>query len=115
MKAQGSKVTCNAVHPGCVNTEVTRNMSPVMRFLDYLGSPLLLMLRKTPAEGAYTSIHVATAVELEGIGGEYFFHCRPSIMNECAKDPVAAEKLWILSERLTGLIGECDKLQPKQS
>jgi hypothetical protein len=89
-------------------------MSAVMRFLDYISGPLLMMLRKTPAEGAYTSIHVATAVELEGIGGEYFFHCRPSTINKCAKDSVAAEKLWVLSERLTGLIGDCDRLQPKQ-
>jgi NAD(P)-dependent dehydrogenase (short-subunit alcohol dehydrogenase family) len=34
LKAQGSRITVNAVHPGCVRTDVTRNMGAVMRFLN---------------------------------------------------------------------------------
>lgn len=106
MRAKGSTVTCNAIHPGCVNTEVTRNMGSFMRFLDLLVSPLLLLLRKTPAEGAYTSIYAATSSELEGVGGKYFYHCKSIPPGKCALNQEDAEKLWQLSERLTGLLGE---------
>lgn len=106
MRAKGSRVTCNAVHPGCVNTEVTRNMGSIMRFLDFMVSPLLLLLRKTPAEGAYTSIYVATSSELEGVGGKYFYHCKAMQPGKCALITADAEKLWHLSEQLTGLTGE---------
>ena len=101
--AKGSKVTCNAVHPGCVRTEVTRNMNLLMRVLNGLVAPFLMTLQKTPHEGAYCSIHVATAPELEGIGGKFYFHCKAISPAECAQDPEAADKLWRLSEKLTGL------------
>lgn len=73
-----------------------------MRLLDYLASPLLGLLRKTPAEGAYTSIYVATSSELDGVGGKYFYHCESISPGICARDEIAADKLWKLSEKLTG-------------
>jgi retinol dehydrogenase-12 len=103
LKAEGSRVTCNVVHPGCVRTEVTRNMGVVMRAANALVAPFLLMLQKTPHEGAYCTIHVATAPELEGIGGRFFFHCQEITPAPCALDAAAAEKLWRLSEKLTGI------------
>ena len=106
MRNKGSSVTCNAVHPGCVNTEVTRNLGPGMQFLATLVSPLLLLLRKTPAEGAYTSIFVATSSQMEGVGGKYFYHCKAIPCGGCAEIDIDAEKLWKLSEKLTGLISE---------
>eukprot|EP01031_Cornospumella_fuschlensis_P042967 gene42967-52511_t len=39
-----------SVHPGCVRTEVTRNMSPLMRWGDFLAAPVLSLLQKTPHE-----------------------------------------------------------------
>ena len=91
------------MHPGCVRTEVTRNMNLLMRILNGFAAPFLMLLQKTPHEGAYCSIHVATAPELEGIGGKYFFHCKASLPAPCAQDPEAVDKLWRLSEKLTGL------------
>ena len=84
-------------------------MSMIMRFLDYLASPILIMLRKTPAEGAYTSIYCATSPEVDGVGGKYFYHCRAVTPGACARDGVAAERLWRLSERLTGLTADKDE------
>ena len=106
MSLKGSSVKCNAVHPGCVNTEVTRNLGPVMQFLATIVSPLLLLLRKTPSEGSYTSVFVATASQIEGVGGKYFYHCKAIRCGECGERDVDAEKLWKLSEKLTGLITE---------
>ena len=106
MTAKGSGVTCNAVHPGCVRTDVTRNMSFIMRAGDSIATPIMSLLRKTPSEGAYTSIHVATSPDLEGRGGMYFHHCRPVPTGACATDNIAHTKLWRLSEKLTGLSSE---------
>jgi retinol dehydrogenase-12/retinol dehydrogenase-13 len=103
LAAKGSKVTCNAVHPGCVRTEVTRHLNALMQAANAAVAPLLLLLQKTPHEGAYCSIHVATAPELEGVGGKYFFHCVPVDPAPCAVNPEDAERLWRLSEKLTGL------------
>ncbi|RYG96855.1 hypothetical protein EON65_53795, partial [archaeon] len=49
----GGLFVCS-VHPGCVRTEVTRNMSVFMRWGDFICSPILSLLQKTPHEGAYT-------------------------------------------------------------
>lgn len=103
MTAKGSGVTCNAVHPGCVRTDVTRNMSYLMRAGDTFSTPIMSLLRKTPSEGAYTTIHVATSEELEGKGGMYFHHCNPVQTGPYARNIMAHEKLWKLSEKLTGL------------
>eukprot|EP01035_Chromulina_nebulosa_P021222 gene21222-27491_t len=77
--AEGSKVTCNAVHPGIVRTE------------------------KTPLQGASTSIFVATDPSLEGIGGKYFFNNKIYPPNICAEIKEDMLKLWEISEKLTGL------------
>jgi NAD(P)-dependent dehydrogenase (short-subunit alcohol dehydrogenase family) len=101
--AKGSKVTCNAVHPGIVSTEVTRHMNAVLRKLEGMFDFMLSWARKTPAEGAYTSVYAATAPELEGKGGLYLQNaavCKPSL---AAMDKEACGKLWALSEQLTGI------------
>lgn len=100
---RNSKVTCNAVHPGCVRTEVTRNMNDYMRYGDMLATPFMKMLQKTPSEGAYCSIHVATSNELNNVGGHYFMHCK-SVKMGVAADADAAKKLWDISEKYTGLV-----------
>ena len=106
MSLKGSSVKCNAVHPGCMNTEITRNLGPVMQFIAAIVSPLLLLLGKTPSEGSYTSASVATSSQIEGVGAKYFYHCEAIRCGECGERDVDAEKLWKLSEKLTCLITE---------
>lgn len=100
---KGSKVTSNCVHPGLVRTEVTRNMNFFMRLGNQLFAPVLLALQKTPSQGAYCSIHVATNPMLEGLGGLYFVNSTPSSVGKGALDLAAAKRLWELSEKLTGV------------
>ena len=104
LTAKGSKVTCNTLHPGMVSTEVTRHMSAFMRVGEAMAAPILRLLRKTPPEGAYTQVYAATAPELEGKGGLYLLHCEESPVSAGARDAVAGERLWKLSEKLTGLV-----------
>jgi WW domain-containing oxidoreductase len=99
-----SKVTCNSLHPGNVKTEVTRNLGPVMAFLNQLFAPFLDLFRKQPHHGAYTPVHVATSPELKGKSGDYFVHCAPAEKSKDADDSEAAEKLWHMSEEVVGIL-----------
>jgi len=98
-----SKVTCNSIHPGCVQTEVTRHMSLLMRLGDAMAYPIMILLRKTPLQGAYSSIYAAISKDLEGKGGLYLFHCKNIPVSKAALDDDANLKLWDLSAKLTGV------------
>jgi NAD(P)-dependent dehydrogenase (short-subunit alcohol dehydrogenase family) len=108
-----------AVHPGMIQTDLQRFIS--MKELQALGLrdadgqiPLQLRaLYKTVEQGAATAVWCATSPALEGMGGVY---CENSDIAETvppdhkgwsgvlprAIDPEAAERLWALSERMTG-------------
>jgi NAD(P)-dependent dehydrogenase (short-subunit alcohol dehydrogenase family) len=93
-------VTSNAVHPGSVATEVTRG-NRVLATLQPLAAPFL----KTPAEGAETSVYVASAPSLRGVTGRYFARCREAPYAEVADDRAVAERLWRWSAERVGLAG----------
>ncbi|GAB4212814.1 MAG: SDR family oxidoreductase [Sandaracinaceae bacterium] len=91
-------VTSNAVHPGSVATEVTRD-NPVLFALQ----PLSRFVLKTPAQGAETSVHVATHPSLAGVTGRYFARSRETDPAPLVHDREVAERLWRLSAERTGL------------
>ena len=58
---------------------------------------------KTIPQGAATSVWAATAPELEGRGGGYLADCSEATHPSAwAIDPVAARRLWTMSEELVG-------------
>jgi NAD(P)-dependent dehydrogenase (short-subunit alcohol dehydrogenase family) len=90
-------VTSNALNPGNVRSRITRNNA----FLNALHrSPIARMLIMSEAEGAKTSLHVATSPELAGVTGRYFDKVRPAKPSEASQDRAAAERLWDVSEEL---------------
>ncbi|AUX46609.1 hypothetical protein SOCE26_081150 [Sorangium cellulosum] len=89
----GTGVTVNAVHPGVVATELSRNFPKLLVKLAHL-----FML--TPEQGAACSLHVATAPELAEVTGEYFEKSRAIPAAKVALDEVAQERLWKLTETL---------------
>ena len=58
---------------------------------------------KTIPQGAATTCYVATHPELQGVSGEYFSDCAVAKTSRLAADPALAERLWEVSEQLTGL------------
>jgi hypothetical protein len=71
-------------------------------------------LRKTPEQGAATSVLLAASPLLEGIGGRYFEDCNEAIVvtdgsvgmrgvAPYAVDPGNADRLWEESLRMIGL------------
>jgi retinol dehydrogenase-14 len=96
----GSRVTANAVHPGVVRTSFgAEDPGRVQRLM----VPLIRPFMKTPAQGAATSIHVASAPELEKVTGCYFANRKPKISSQRSHDQTGAARLWQVSADLVGL------------
>ncbi|MBS2019976.1 MAG: SDR family oxidoreductase [Deltaproteobacteria bacterium] len=91
----GTGITVNALHPGVVATELTRELPGVLRSLWNL---FLL----TPKQGASTTLHVALSEEGGKFTGEYFDKSRRKNAASAARDEVAQERLWSLTEKLLG-------------
>ncbi|NWU98218.1 DHR13 reductase, partial [Upupa epops] len=99
-RLQGTQVTCYAVHPGFVNTELFR-YAPL--WLKPLLIPLAWLFFCDAAEGAQTSLHCATAEDIERFSGRYFDDCHVQEPWPSARDDRLARALWETSERLVGL------------
>ncbi len=101
-RLEGTGVTVNAVHPGVVATELTR---------DYPRAVIVIMqlFLLTPERGAECSLHVATAPELAGVTGEYFEKSRAKPASREARDVDAQERLWKLTEDLLGPSAKLEK------
>ncbi len=55
-----------------------------------------------PEEGAKTSIYLASSPEVEGVTGKYFVKCKEVPSSPRSRDRAVAERLWRVSEELTG-------------
>lgn len=72
-RLEGSGVTANAVHPGIVDTEITRHMSFANSYLaSVLIRPLIWMFVKSPRQGAQTVLYAALSPDLNNVSGKYF-------------------------------------------
>lgn len=96
-KFEGTQKTANAVHPGVIQTNLARNMNPILQFLFGLTSSLFL---KSVAQGAATQIYVATHPSLANVSGEYFADNNISKCREDANNVELAKKLWEVSEKI---------------
>jgi NAD(P)-dependent dehydrogenase (short-subunit alcohol dehydrogenase family) len=100
-RLSGSGVTANCVHPGAVSTRLGTNNGSAGRIVTGLIRPFML----SPAEGAETSIHLATSPELAEVSGRYFARKREASCSRLARDDDDARRLWDESLRLSGLEG----------
>jgi NAD(P)-dependent dehydrogenase (short-subunit alcohol dehydrogenase family) len=95
-----TSVTANAVHPGVVSTSFgAEDPGRTQRLL----VPLMRPFMKSPTDGAATSVHVASAPELEHVTGCYFARRRAKRSSAGSHDEAAARRLWLVSAGLVGL------------
>lgn len=123
-RERGNGVRALSLHPGSiVGTGLNRDVPPqalrAMGLVDDAGRPVIdpESSKKTPEQGAATSVWCATSPALAGAGGVYCQDCdvarlvtKPVIDNPVGSRPLgvaphavdrdAAERLWALSERL---------------
>lgn len=103
-RLQGTGVTANSLHPGVVRTALGRHIMPTIAvWRRIIFAPFILLLFKTPWQGAQTTIHCAVAEELEHTSGLYFSDCAPKKVASQATDDEAARRLWELSAQMVGL------------
>jgi retinol dehydrogenase 14 len=96
-KLRATSVTANALHPGVVNTSFgADDPSSVQRLL----VPFMRPFMKTPAEGAATPIHLASAPDLERVTGRYFANSKPKKSSQRSYDQATAARLWQVSADL---------------
>lgn len=99
-RLEGTGVTANSLHPGVVGTDIALKESKGIYRLGWmLWKPFMV----TTEEGAATSIYVASSPEIEGVTGKYFDKCKAKKASDKALDKNTAERLWQISEKLTGL------------
>jgi len=95
-----TSVTANALHPGVTRTSFgAEDPGGVQRLL----VPLMRPFMKAPAQGAATSIHLASAPDLEQVTGRYFANSKPKRSSKHSYDEAAAARLWRVSADLVGL------------
>jgi retinol dehydrogenase-14 len=97
----GTGVTANSLHPGTVRTGygADGDARGLLAFGIKIASPFFL----SPANGARTSVFLASSPEVEGVSGEYFVKCKARQPKRWAQDADAAARLWRVSEELVGL------------
>jgi NAD(P)-dependent dehydrogenase (short-subunit alcohol dehydrogenase family) len=94
----GTAATVNALHPGVINTNLARHLSPVFGAMFRLLA-ISPMFKSIP-QGAATTCYVATAPLLATTSGIYFSDCNPKLPSQAAGDGAMAERLWSVSKEL---------------
>ena len=77
--------TANALHPGVIGTKLLKSA--------------FRMQGAAVAEGARTSVYLATAPQVAQTSGAYFDNCRERKLGPVARDETLANGLWAASER----------------
>jgi NAD(P)-dependent dehydrogenase (short-subunit alcohol dehydrogenase family) len=93
----GTGVTSNAVHPGTISTEITRELPWIVR-------KLVGFIFKDVAFGAKGPVLVATDSTLADVSGRYWKETTETAASEEALDPVVASRLWEESARFCGIV-----------
>jgi NAD(P)-dependent dehydrogenase (short-subunit alcohol dehydrogenase family) len=98
-RLDGTGVTANVLHPGVVATNFGKSAGPMWRAMFTVLAPVSLSAEK----GAQTAIYLASSPEVATVTGQYFIKCKPARSSEASYDVAAQQRLWAISEQLTGL------------
>src|SRR5437667_2958359 len=99
-RLQGSGVTATVLHPGVVRTAFgAEDQSAFFTAILPLARPFM----KSTAQGAATSIYLASSAQVAGVTGQYFADSKPKKSAKSSYDTAAAGRLWRVSPDLVGL------------
>ena len=93
------RVTANALHPGFVATNFGISNGGFFRHI----FKLFQMAAISPAEGALTTLYLATSPQVAGVSGKYFSKEKAVRSAQVSTDETLARRLWQASAELTGL------------
>lgn len=95
-RLEGGK-TANSLHPGVIQTNLTRHMNPMVGAVMSVGSALVL---KSIPQGAATQCYLAVHPSVEGVSGKYFSDSNEARPNHHGRDEALAARLWEASEQI---------------
>ena len=95
-RLSGSRATANGLTPGGVKTE-----HAAQHFQSHYNMDPAKMNLKTVEQGAATTCYVATDLALARVNGAFFEDCDVVVPAGHIGDAATAQKLWVISERLT--------------
>lgn len=88
---EGSPITCYALHPGNVATNVTRTIPSVLQ----KGWQMLqFLMSMAPSEGAESTLYAAFSPSLDKAKGQYIAYCAQVPSSPLARDKAACDRLW---------------------
>jgi len=99
-RLEGTGVTATSVHPGVVRTNFG---AEDQAWLFTVVSKVVLPFLKTPAQGAQTSIYLASSPDVDGVTGQFFAGGKPKTANRVAYDTDMTARLWSVSADLVGM------------
>ena len=99
-RLEGTGVTATSVHPGVVRTNFG---AEDQAWLFTVVSHVVLPFLKTPAQGAQTSISLASSPDVDGVTGQFFANGKPKSANKVAYDTDMTARLWKVSADLVGM------------
>ena len=93
-RLQDSGVTATVLHPGVVRTAFgAEDQAAFFTILSLLIRPFM----KAAAQGAATSIYLASSPQEEGVTGVYYSNSKPKKSSKSSYDSDAARRLWKVS------------------
>jgi len=99
-RLEGTGVTATSLHPGVVRTNFgAEDQAWFFTFIGHVVRPFL----KTPAQGAQTSIFLASSPDVDGVTGQFFANGKPKTANKVAYDRAMMARLWQTSADLVGM------------
>lgn len=101
-RLSGTKKTANALHPGVIDTNLSRSMTNPLKGLAYaIGSVIAL---KSVPQGTATQCFLAVHPKAATVTGEYFSNCNPATPRPDANDASMAKRLWERSEEIVAAL-----------
>ncbi|XP_028856230.1 dehydrogenase/reductase SDR family member 13b.1 [Denticeps clupeoides] len=99
-RLEGTGVTSYSLHPGVIDTDFGRNMSPWLRMLTL---PIAKLFFLNSEAGAQTTLYCALQEGIEPLSGRFFSASALREVSASGRDDALAKKLWEVSERLCAL------------
>ncbi|MFN6991276.1 MAG: SDR family NAD(P)-dependent oxidoreductase [Fervidobacterium sp.] len=94
-------VTINAMHPGVVKTNTGKDNGHLYRWYK---EKFIDRFSQTPEVSAEALYYLGVSKDVEGVTDKFFHFTKTEELAPPAKDTLAAEKLWNLTLKITGLI-----------
>jgi NAD(P)-dependent dehydrogenase (short-subunit alcohol dehydrogenase family) len=99
-RLEGTGVTINALDPGIVGTDIVLNRENGRgAFI----TKCYKLLFRSPESVAKIMAALAVSPEYSGVTGKYFVCGKEVVSSKRSRDKEAAQRVWALSERMTGL------------